>query len=163
MELRSLVTVCSKMFWSIDSEHTISQTLNYVPTRDEQKYLLNFKVSNQLLHKYPQEEGGVYLVPTSYNANSSKKYKGKLTFKSKKGQLTVVIKVDGDKVSVKAPSPEIFQRIISIIRGILHLEEDNASMPLSLGLRNGQVDLQVKVERGENKEALKLKLPDLGD
>ena len=74
--------------------HRISQTLNYVPTRDEQKYLLNFKVSNQLLHKYPQEEGGVYLVPTSYNSNTSKKYKGKLTFKSKEYPILFVDDVE---------------------------------------------------------------------
>ena len=84
----------TKMFWSIDSEHTISQTLNYVPTRDEQKYLLNFKVRNQLLHKYPQEEGGVYLVPTSYNTNSSKKFKGNLTFKSKEYPILYVEDVE---------------------------------------------------------------------
>jgi hypothetical protein len=86
----------------------------------------------------------------------------KLVFKSKKGQLTVLLKVDGEKISMKAPSLEIFNRIVSIIRTILHLEEDKASMPLSLGLRNGQVDIQVKVERDDNKESLKLKFPDLG-
>jgi hypothetical protein len=86
----------------------------------------------------------------------------KLVFKSKKGQLTVLLKVDGEKISMKAPSLEIFNRIVSIIRTILHLEEDKASMPLSLGLRNGQIDIQVKVERDDNKESLKLKFPDLG-
>jgi ribosomal protein L23 len=86
----------------------------------------------------------------------------KLTYKSKKGQWTVTIRADGDKTSVKAPSPEVFKRIISIIRTILHLEDDNASMVLSLGLRGGQVDIQVKVERGESKEALRFKFPDLG-
>ena len=71
----------TKMFWSIDSEHSISQVLNYVPTRDEQKYLLNFKITDQLVHKYPEKEGGVYLVPTSINENTSKKYKGSLHVK----------------------------------------------------------------------------------
>lgn len=86
----------------------------------------------------------------------------KLTFKNKKGQLTVAIKVDGDKSSVKAPPLAIFNKIIASIRAILHLEENNASMPLSLGLRNGQVDIQVKVERGDNKEGLRFKFPDFG-
>ena len=86
----------------------------------------------------------------------------KLVFKRKKDQLTVLLKVDGDKISLKAPSVEIFNRIIAIIRTILHLEEDKASMPLSLGLRNGQIDVQVKVERGDKKESLKLTFPDLG-
>ena len=86
----------------------------------------------------------------------------KLVFKRKKGQLTVLLKADGDKISLKAPSVEIFNRIVAIIRAILHLEEDKASMPLSLGLRNGQIDLQVKVEREDNKESLRITFPDLG-
>ncbi|MEN8142051.1 MAG: hypothetical protein ABFQ82_00470 [Thermodesulfobacteriota bacterium] len=86
----------------------------------------------------------------------------KLVFKRKKDQLTVLLKVDGEKISMKAPSLEIFNRVIAIVRTILHLEEDKASMPLSLGLRNGQIDVQVKVERGEKKESLKLTFPDLG-
>lgn len=86
----------------------------------------------------------------------------KLVFKRKKGQLTVLLKADGDKISMKAPSVEIFNRIVAIIRTILHLEEDKASMPLSLGLRNGQIDLQVKVEREDNKESLRITFPDLG-
>ena len=87
----------------------------------------------------------------------------KLNYKKKKGQVTVVVKGDGEKSSVKAPPPEIFDRIVEIIRTILHLEEDNASMPLSLGLRNGQFDLQVKVERKDDKESLKFKFPDFGE
>jgi hypothetical protein len=86
----------------------------------------------------------------------------KLNFKSKKGQVTVTMKTYGDKTALKAPSAEVFGRIITIVRAILHLEEDKASMPLALGLRSGQVDIQVKVERGSNKEALRLKFPDLG-
>lgn len=86
----------------------------------------------------------------------------KLSFKRKKGQLTVTIKQYGDKTALKAPSVEIFNRIISMVRAILHLEEDKASMPLALGLRSGQVEIQVKVERGDNKESLLLKFPDLG-
>ena len=73
----------TKMFWCIDSEHSISQILNYVPGRDEQKYLINFKIQDQLKHKYPDQEGGVYLIPKKVNENTSIKYKGNLSVKSK--------------------------------------------------------------------------------
>jgi hypothetical protein len=86
----------------------------------------------------------------------------KLTFKNKKGQLTVTIKADGEKISLKAPAAEVFARIIAAIRTILHIEGDSAVMPLALGLRNGQIDVQVKIERGADKETLKFKFPDLG-
>ncbi|MEN8136445.1 MAG: hypothetical protein ABFS18_13060 [Thermodesulfobacteriota bacterium] len=105
------------------------------------------------------EDSCKYLALTIMYALTEKAQK--LNYKNKKGQLTVTIKADGDKTSVKAPSPEVFNKVISIIRTILHLEDDNASMPLSLGLRGGQVDIQVKVERGDNKEALRFKFPDL--
>ena len=85
----------------------------------------------------------------------------KLNFKSKKGQVTVTMKNYGDKTALKAPSIEVFKRIVAMIRAILHLEEDKASMPLALGLRSGEIEIQVKVERGSNKEALRLKFPDL--
>ena len=85
----------------------------------------------------------------------------KLTFKRKKTNITVALKADGDKMSIKAPSNEMFDKIISIVRTILHLEEDKASLPLSLGLRSGQVDVQVKVERNGDKESLKMKFPSL--
>jgi len=76
--------------------------------------------------------------------------------------VTVTIKADGEKTSVKAPSEEIFTKIVALIRAILHLEDDNASMPLVLGLRSGQVDIQVKVEKKDQKEALRFSFPDLG-
>jgi ribosomal protein L23 len=109
----------------------------------------------------PEEDSLKYLALTIMYAITEKARK--LVYKNKKGQLTVVVKGNGEKTSVKAPAPEIFARIIEIVRTILHLEEDNASMPLSLGLRNGQMEVQVKVERKDDKESLKLKFPDLGD
>jgi len=86
----------------------------------------------------------------------------KLNFKRKKSDITVIIKAGDEKNSLKAPPEEIFNRIIAIVRAILHLEEDKASMPLALGLRGGQLEIQVKIERKDDKESLKLTFPDLG-
>ncbi len=87
----------------------------------------------------------------------------KLTFKRKKSNITVLIKGRGEKTSMKAPPQDIFNRVISIIRGILNLEEDKASMPLALGLRSGQLEVQVKVERKGEKESLRITFPVPGD
>lgn len=65
----------TKMFWLVDIEYQIDD-LCYVPDTDEQKYLLNFKIATQLLHKYPEKEGGIYLVPKNYNSDTAVKYKG---------------------------------------------------------------------------------------
>ena len=85
----------------------------------------------------------------------------KLSFKKKKDKLTVLIKADGEKLSLRAPAPELFAKIIEIIRTILHFDEDKGAIPLSLGLRNGQLDVQVKLERTSDKETLKIKFPKL--
>ena len=87
----------------------------------------------------------------------------KLTFKRKKSNVTVVLKADGENTSMKAPPLDIFNRVISIVRDILHLEEDKASMTLALGLRSGELEVQVKVERKDPKDALKITFPDLGN
>lgn len=125
----------------------------------------DFKVQIQHAAQVPptdlEEDSLKYLALTIMYAVTEKARK--LTYKKKKGQLTVTVKAGGDKNSMPAPSEEIFDKIIETIRTILHLEDDNASMPLELGLRNGQIEVQVKVERKDDKEALKFKFPDLGE
>lgn len=105
------------------------------------------------------EDSSKYLALTIMYALTEKARK--LVYKNRKGELSVTLKADGKKTSVKAPAPEVFARIVATMRTILHLEEDNASMPLSLGLRSGQIDIQVKVERSEDKESLRFMFPDL--
>ncbi len=87
----------------------------------------------------------------------------KLSFKRKKSNIKVVIKGSGEKTSMKAPPEDVFNRIISIVRTILHLEEDKATMALALGLRNGELEVQAKVDRKDDKESLQITFPDLGD
>lgn len=106
-----------------------------------------------------EDESIKYIALAIMNALTEKAQK--LTFKRKKTNITVAIKADGDKIALSAPTPEMFDKIMSIMRTILHMEEDTASLPMTLGLRSGQVELQVKVERKGDKESMKIKLPDL--
>ena len=80
----------TKMCWVVDAEHTISDVFKYVPNKDEQKYLLNFKIEDQLQHKYPEQEGGVYLIPKTYNENTSIKYKGSMQQRKKEYPILFV-------------------------------------------------------------------------
>lgn len=83
----------------------------------------------------------------------------KLSLKRKAENISVTVKSDGEKFSLRPPFPELFDRIVTIVRTILHLEEDKAASALSLGLRGGQLDINVKLERNGDKESLKLKFP----
>ncbi|HEX9715920.1 MAG TPA: hypothetical protein VGA28_09560 [Desulfurivibrionaceae bacterium] len=84
-----------------------------------------------------------------------------LSLKRKKDKITVTIKHDDEKVALRPPTKAVFDRIIAIMRTILHLEEDKGGLPLTLGLKNDRIEVQVKVERTADKETLKVKFPEL--
>jgi hypothetical protein len=67
----------TKMFWMVDSGYRIDQ-LDYVPDFDEQTNIINFKLSGQLTEKYPDKEGGIYLVPRSNPKEAPVVHRGEL-------------------------------------------------------------------------------------
>ena len=77
----------------------------------------------------------------------------KLSLKKKGATITVTVK-DTEKEKLPAPAAAVFAKIIEIVRTILHIEEDEGKLPLSLGLRNGEINLTVKVKRGDDKESV---------
>jgi hypothetical protein len=82
----------------------------------------------------------------------------KLSLKKKGKELKVKIK-NGSKEKLPLPSVVILEKIFEIIRAILHIEEDKGEMQFSLGLRSGEVNAMVKVERKGDKQSLKIKFP----
>lgn len=67
----------TKMFWIIDKEYQLDNNFKIVVPKHEQKFILNYQI-DQLHHKYPEKEGGIYLVPKSANSDTQIKYKGTL-------------------------------------------------------------------------------------
>jgi len=66
----------TKMFWLIDEEYQLDNNFKIVVPKHEQKFILNYQI-DQLQHKYPEQEGGIYLIPK--NAKEPQvKYKGQL-------------------------------------------------------------------------------------
>jgi hypothetical protein len=55
-----------------------------------------------------------------------------------------------------APSKAIAQKVMEAVREITHIEADKGKLPLSLGIRDSSIDIEVKVksEGGENKISL---------
>ena len=85
-----------------------------------------------------------------------------LSLKRKNDKITVTIKHEDEKIALRPPARVVFDKIIAIMRAILHLEKDKGGMPLTLGLKNDQIEVQVKIERTADKETLKVKFPELG-
>ena len=84
----------------------------------------------------------------------------KLALKKKEDRVTVTIKGE-EEIALPPPSIEQFDKMVEVVRAILHLDTDKGEMPLALGLRSGNLDLQVKTKRKGNKESLKIKFPAL--
>ena len=103
-----------------------------------------------------EEDGVKYLALALMYAISQKAEK--LSFKKKGEELKAKIN-NGSKEKLPVPSVAVLDKVFEIMRGILHIEEDKGEMEFSLGLRSGEVDVIVKVDREDGKESLKIKFP----
>ena len=66
----------SDYVWLIDHKYKINpDTLNWVPSVFEDDQIHNFRMPNQLTDKYPQDMGGIYLVPQKWQSADTKIHK----------------------------------------------------------------------------------------
>ena len=84
----------------------------------------------------------------------------KLSFRKKKGEPRVTVKAE-EKMELPVPPGEIADKIFEVMRSITHLEGEKGREPFSLGLRDGRMELNVKVEKEDDKESLKFSFPEL--
>jgi hypothetical protein len=105
-----------------------------------------------------EEDALKYLALSILYATTEKARK--LSFKKKKGEQKVTVKAE-EKMELPTPPGEIADKIFEIMRSITHLEGEKGREPLSLGLRDGRMELGVKVEREDEKESLNFSFPAL--
>ena len=105
------------------------------------------------------EDGFKYLALALLQATTEKARK--LSFKKQNNSITITVKAADREIELPSPSRELMDTITTIIRDIIHLEEDKGKSPLILGLRNGQLDLFVKVKKDKEEESLTIKFPEL--
>ncbi|MCF8143302.1 MAG: hypothetical protein K9N21_05220 [Deltaproteobacteria bacterium] len=79
---------------------------------------------------------------------------------SKSGDGQINVTAEYREEALPSPGSAIGQRIIDVIRRITFLEEDKGSTVLALGIRDGSIDLKVKVKKKENVETVTLKFPE---
>ncbi len=84
----------------------------------------------------------------------------KLSFKKKDDKITAKMKSEAE-ITIPPPSAPQFAKVVEIVRAILHIDTDKGEMPLALGLRSGNIELQVKTKRKPGKESLKIEFPAL--
>ncbi len=105
-----------------------------------------------------EEDALKYLALSILYATTEKAEK--LSFKKKKGEPKVTVKAE-EKMELPTPPGEIADKIFEIMRSVTHLEGKKGREPFSLGLRDGSMELGVKVEKEEDKESLKFSFPGL--
>lgn len=81
-----------------------------------------------------------------------------ISFKKKGEEIKARIK-NAFKESLPLPSGIVLDKIFDIMRTILHIEEDKGKMDFSLGLRSGEVNTRVMIEKKADKQSLKIKFP----
>ncbi len=105
-----------------------------------------------------EEDALKYLALSILYATTEKAKK--LSFKKKRGERKVTVKAE-EKMELPMPPGEITDKVFEIMRSITHLEGKKGREPFSLGLRDGRMELGVKVKKEEDKESLKLRFPGL--
>ena len=84
--------------------------------------------------------------------------KGITIFRTGDGQVKVI--AEYRPAELPSPGVTIGEKIIQDVREITHLEKEKGKTLLALGVRDGSVDLKVKVEKDQNGEKVTLKFPE---
>lgn len=63
------------------------------------------------------------------------------------------------KVDLPNPGSEIGGKIIEAVRGITHLEGEKGETPLAVGIRDGSIEMNVKLKKEWDGESVTLKFP----
>lgn len=72
----------------------------------------------------------------------------------------VTVTAEYRKKDLPSPGSEIAQKIIEAVTGITHLEGDKGKTPLALGIRNGSIDLKIKIKPTDSGKKITIKFPD---
>ncbi|MBI5440439.1 MAG: hypothetical protein HY900_04425 [Deltaproteobacteria bacterium] len=79
---------------------------------------------------------------------------------SRSANGSVEVRMSG--CSLPAPEREFAPQIFEAVRRIAHLEGEDASVPLTLGIRNDSLDFQVEMTRRGGGEFLTIRFPNVG-
>ena len=64
------------------------------------------------------------------------------------------------KTDLPSPGSEIGEKIIEAVRGITHLEGEKGKTPLVVGVRDGSIEMDVKLKEENGGESITLKFPE---
>ena len=82
-------------------------------------------------------------------------------------EITITSSPDGNvrvvaeyrESELPSPGSEVGGKIVDAVREITHIKEDKGKIPLSLGIRNDSIDLQIKFKSKKGREKITIKFP----
>lgn len=77
--------------------------------------------------------------------------------RSKNGDVRVTAKYR--ETDLPSPGSDVGAKIIEALREVTHIEGDKGKMPLSLGIRNDSIELQVKMKSKDEGEKITIRFP----
>jgi hypothetical protein len=77
--------------------------------------------------------------------------------KTREGDLNITVEYRGSQLPT--PAAATANELIPTVRGITHLEEPKGKIPLTVGIRDSSIEMQVKVKLEGDKEKVTLKFP----
>jgi len=78
--------------------------------------------------------------------------------RSKEGKVSLAVDARGN-YQLPPPGAKLADRVFSIARSITHIDKDQGKSPLSLGLRNDRMEINLEFDRKGGGESLSLVFP----
>jgi hypothetical protein len=78
---------------------------------------------------------------------------------AKSGNGKVEVKAQYRETLLPNPGLEIGGKIIEVVRGVTHLEEEKGKTDLALGIRDGSIEMNIKLEKKDDIESVTIKFP----
>jgi hypothetical protein len=78
--------------------------------------------------------------------------------RSEEGKVLLAVEARGN-YQLPPPASKLADRVFSIARSIAHIDKDKGKIPLSLGLRNGRIEISLEFDRNGGGESLSLAFP----
>jgi hypothetical protein len=69
----------------------------------------------------------------------------------------VRVKAEYRTADLPEPDQGIAEAVIEAVRSITHIEEDKGKLPVSIGIRDSSVDLEIRIKARGGKQKVKLK------
>jgi hypothetical protein len=116
------------------------------------------KGMSEIVNETDQEEGALKWLALAALHGVTQNAKKISLSTSADGQVEVTAKYR--RAQLPSPGPAIGGKVIQALRTITHITEKKGKMPLALGIRDGSVELRVKVKSKDGREEITLKFPE---